>query len=490
MSDPLFDDDGVAPKLGDGPTPNPARNLPEYSVGEISHALKRTLENAYERVRVRGEISKVTRHASGHIYFTLKDPDAVLDSVVWRSTVRRLRFLPEEGLEVLATGKITTWEKSSKYQLVVDQIEPAGAGALMVLLEQRRKKLAAEGLFDPARKKPLPYLPDVIGVVTSPTGAVIRDIRHRLADRFPRHVLVWPVKVQGDEAAAQIAAAIQGFNRLRPGGAIPRPDVLIVARGGGSIEDLWPFNEEIVVRAAAASAIPLISAVGHETDTTLIDFAADKRAPTPSAAAEMAVPVRRDLALKLDQHGGRLRVALVRRLDEGRTTLLAAVRGLRHPGELIERAVVRLGDLEDALGRALKIALERRWRTYGDVAARLRPQQLSREIADKSGELAKLAGRLAPALGRTFVQTERRLAAGARLLASLSYARVLERGYALVRDRASGKLLMRARATGDDGTELAIQFRDGLVPVTVGAAGARRKSKRDRSPGGSQGELL
>jgi len=490
MSDPLFDDDGGAPKRDDGAAPKPARNLPEYSVGEISHALKRTLENAYERVRVRGEISKVTRHASGHIYFTLKDPDAVLDSVIWRSIVRRLRFLPEEGLEVVATGKITTWEKSSKYQLVVDQVEPAGAGALMVLLEQRRKKLAAEGLFDPARKKPLPYLPDVIGVVTSPTGAVIRDIRHRLADRFPRHVLVWPVKVQGDEAAGQIAAAIQGFNRLRPGGTIPRPDVLIVARGGGSIEDLWPFNEEIVVRAAAASAIPLIAAVGHETDTTLIDFAADKRAPTPSAAAEMAVPVRRDIALKLDQLGGRLRAALVRRLEEGRTALLAAVRGLRHPGELIERAAVRLGDLDDALRRSLRIALERRWRAFGDVAARLRPQQLRREIVDKSGELAKLAGRLAPALGRTFVQTERRLAAGVRLLASLSYERVLERGYALVRDRASGKLLMRARATGEAGTELAIQFRDGLVPVTVGAAGTRRKTKRDRPPGESQGELL
>lgn len=480
MTDPLFDVTAA---------PKPARNLPEYTVSELSHALKRTVEGAYERVRVRGEVSKITRHSSGHIYFALKDADAVLDSVVWRSTVRRLRFLPEEGLEIIATGKLTTWEKSSKYQLVVDAIEPAGAGALMALLDQRKKTLAAEGLFDPARKKPLPFLPDVIGVITSPTGAVIRDILHRLADRFPRHVLLWPVKVQGEEAAAQIAAAIEGFNRLTPGGVVPRPDLLIVARGGGSIEDLWPFNEEIVVRAAAASAIPLISAIGHETDTTLIDFAADRRAPTPTAAAEMAVPVRRDLALRLSDIGNRLRSRLSRRLDECRTALIAAGRGLRHPGELIERAYERLGDLEDSLRRSLLMGVERRWRAYGDIAARLRPTQLQRDIRDRSAGLDKLVRRLSPALNRALGDAMRRLTAATKLLSSLSYERVLDRGYALVHVQETGKIVTRARLLGEPGQALVIQFYDDLVPISLRGGGRRRKP-RSSEPGGNQGELL
>ena len=270
-------------------------NLPEYSVSEIAAALKRTVEDSFPFVRVRGEISGLKFHSSGHVYFDLKDDKAVLNAVVWKQTARLLKLRPEAGLEVIATGRITTYAGSSRYQIVVEQIELAGAGALMAMLEERKKKLAAEGLFAIERKKPLPFLPDVIGVITSPTGAVIRDIMHRLNERFPRRVLLWSVAVQGERAPAEVAAAIRGFNAMTPNGPIPRPDLLIVARGGGSIEDLMAFNEEVVVRAVAEGAIPLISAVGHETDTTLIDFASDRRAPTPTAAAEMAVPVRADL---------------------------------------------------------------------------------------------------------------------------------------------------------------------------------------------------
>ncbi|HSK41782.1 MAG TPA: exodeoxyribonuclease VII large subunit, partial [Arenibaculum sp.] len=274
--------------------PRTGSNLPEVTVGELSRRLKRTIEETFGYVRVRGEISQPKRHGSGHVYLRLKDEAAVIEAVCWKGTAARLSVRPEEGLEVVCTGRLTTYPGRSQYQLVIETMELAGEGALLKMLEERKRRLAAEGLFDPGRKKPLPFLPDVIGVVTSPTGAVIRDILHRLADRFPRHVLIWPVAVQGEAAASQVAAAIEGFNRLPEAGAgpVPRPDLLIVARGGGSLEDLMPFNEEVVVRAAAASRIPLISAVGHETDTTLIDYAADRRAPTPSAAAEMAVPVR------------------------------------------------------------------------------------------------------------------------------------------------------------------------------------------------------
>src|SRR5438094_7735349 len=278
----------------------PRVNIPEWTVSELSAALKKTVEDAYGFVRGRGEITGYRGpHSSGHVYFALKDENAKIDAVIWRTAFGRIRFKPEEGLEVIATGKLTTYPGRSSYQIVIDSLEPAGVGALMALLEERKKKLAAEGLFDEARKQLLPYLPRVIGVVTSPTGAVIRDILHRLADRFPRHVIVWPVRVQGETSAAEVASAIRGFNALPPGGRLPRPDLLIVARGGGSLEDLWSFNEEIVVRAAAESTIPLISAVGHETDITLIDFAADKRAPTPTAAAEMAVPVRSELMVEV-----------------------------------------------------------------------------------------------------------------------------------------------------------------------------------------------
>ena len=329
-----------------------AHNLPEFTVSEISQAVKRTLEGSFERVRVRGEVSQPKYHSSGHLYLRLKDENAVLEAVCWRGTVGRLRLRIEEGMEVIATGRITTYPGGSKYQIVIDSVELAGEGALLKLLEDRRRKLAAEGLFDEARKKPIPLLPDVIGVVTSPTGAVIRDILHRFADRFPRRVLIWPVAVQGEGAAAQIAAAIRGFGTLAPGGKVPRPDVLIVARGGGSLEDLWAFNEEVVVRAAAECTIPLISAVGHETDTTLIDFASDRRAPTPTAAAEMAVPVRAELLTEVMERGRRMVGAMNRLVAERRVQVEGLGRGLPQPQRLLEDTAQRLDGWAERLANS------------------------------------------------------------------------------------------------------------------------------------------
>src|SRR3954467_15218639 len=330
-------------------------NAPEYTVSELSSALKRTVEDAYGHVRVRGEISGFRgAHSSGHCYFALKDESARIEAVIWRTTHARMRFKPQEGLEIIATGKLTTYPGSSKYQIVIEAIEPAGIGALMALMEERKRKLAAEGLFDEARKQLLPWLPEVIGVVTSPTGAVIRDILHRLQDRFPRRVLVWPVKVQGEGSAEQVAAAIRGFNALPEGGRIPRPDLLIAARGGGSLEDLWSFNEDIVVRAAADSMIPLISAVGHETDVTLIDFASDRRAPTPTAAAEMAVPVRVDLLAQIDSLARRQLSCWARRIEARRTELRAAARALPSADALLAVPRQKLDSLAERLPRALK----------------------------------------------------------------------------------------------------------------------------------------
>ena len=361
-----------------------ASNLVEYSVSEISGALKRTIEGAFGQVRVRGEVSGFKGpHASGHCYFSLKDQNARLEAVIWKSTAARLKFLPQEGLEVIATGRITTFPGSSKYQIVIDRLEPAGIGALMALIEERRRKLAAEGLFDEARKKPLPYLPRVIGVITSPTGAVIRDILHRLADRFPRPVLLWPVRVQGEGCAAEVAAAIQGFNALEIGGAMPRPDLIIVARGGGSLEDLWGFNEEVVVRAAAQSAIPLISAVGHETDWTLIDHVADRRAPTPTGAAEIAVPVRAELAATLSSLAGRLASGVLRHKERKRAELVGAARALPSRDRLLSVPRQRLDACVLALGRAAERQIERRRNRLAELARKMAarsPAALARDL--------------------------------------------------------------------------------------------------------------
>ena len=331
-------------------TPIPGANAPEFSVSELSGALKRAIEDRFGYVRVRGEVSGYRGpHSSGHVYFSLKDASARLDAVIWKGAFGRMRVKPEEGLEVVVTGKLTTFPGKSAYQIIVESLEPAGVGALMALLEARRRKLAEEGLFDPARKQLLPYLPRVIGVVTSPTGAVIRDILHRLSDRFPVHVLVWPVRVQGETSAAEVAQAIRGFNALAPGGRLARPDILIVARGGGSLEDLWSFNEEIVVRAAAESEIPLISAVGHETDWTLLDQVADVRAPTPTAAAELSVPVRVELLATLADLDGRRRGAILRLAERRRADLRALARALpsgdailAQPRQRLDTAIARL----------------------------------------------------------------------------------------------------------------------------------------------------
>src|SRR5215510_2976413 len=335
-------------------------NLAELTVSELSAAIKRTLESGFERVRVRGEISGFKRAASGHLYMQLKDDAAAIKAVVWRSSAARLGLSTEDGMEVIATGRITSYAERSEYQLVIERVELAGLGALLKMLEDRKKKLAAEGLFDAARKRPLPLLPTVIGVVTSPSGAVIRDILHRLEDRFPRHVLLWPVLVQGEGAAQQVANAIHGFNALPAGGKVPRPDVLIVARGGGSLEDLMAFNEEIVVRAAAASTIPLISAVGHETDTTLIDFASDRRAPTPTAAAEMAVPVRADLVAQTLDYGKRTITCINRALREATLAVTGLARGLGDPLRLIEERQQRLDVSGERLALATRGLVERR----------------------------------------------------------------------------------------------------------------------------------
>ncbi|MCX5495945.1 exodeoxyribonuclease VII large subunit [Kaistia dalseonensis] len=497
-------------------------NASEYSVSEISMALKRTVEDAFGYVRVRGEISGYRGpHSSGHAYFALKDDRAKLEAVIWKGNFGKLRFRPEEGMEVIATGKLTTFPGSSKYQIVIESLEPAGIGALMALLEERRKKLAAEGLFDSARKRPIPYLPRVIGVVTSPTGAVIRDILHRLADRFPVHVLVWPVRVQGETSAAEVAAAIAGFNALPEGGKIPRPDVLIVARGGGSLEDLWGFNEEIVVRAAAASDIPLISAVGHETDTTLIDFASDLRAPTPTGAAEMAVPVRSELLATTGDLDRRLAGAMARHVEARRRELRAAVRALprlddllaiprrsfdelaarigralsantlAHRGRLertagrlstasLDRLMTRAGDrltaLSDRQGRALEVHAERKRAVFARISGRLRIEPLSERVARGRDRLGQADERGARAFIRVTERLRDRLDRAWRLAETLSYRSVLARGFALVTD-AEGRTV-RAAATVTSGDALTIEFQDGKIGAVAAGGAAEPKPKK------------
>ncbi|GGD06365.1 exodeoxyribonuclease VII large subunit [Aureimonas glaciei] len=456
-----------------------ASNLAEYSVSEISGALKRTVEEAFDHVRVRGEISGYRGpHSSGHAYFSLKDDRARLEAVIWRTAFTKLAFKPEEGLEVIATGKLTTFPGSSKYQIVIEQIEPAGAGALMALLNERRLRLEAEGLFVAARKRPLPYMPRVIGVVTSPTGAVIRDIRHRIADRFPVHVIVWPVRVQGETSAAEVAAGIAGLNALDGSNGLPRPDVIIVARGGGSLEDFWSFNDEAVVRAAAASAIPLISAVGHETDWSLLDHVADVRAPTPTGAAEMAVPVRADLVATLAALHARHGNAVSRRLGESRRHVAASARALPTPDMLLALPRRRLDEAATAIRRCLSMAVGEKRRAYGDVGSKLSPGSLESLLREKRADLRHadsaaahafeglvgrrrqrferlqsdlrphvvaahslqarhrldgLAARFEQAFGARQDRRRQALSAAIRVAASLDPRKILQRGYAIIR---------------------------------------------------------
>jgi len=480
-------------------------NVVEFTVSELSFALKRTVEENFEHVRVRGEISGFKGVAgSGHCYFTLKDEGACLDAVIWRTTVQRLRFKPQEGLEMVATGRLTTFPNRSRYQIVIDHLEPAGAGALMALLEERRKKLLAEGLFDAARKQPIPYLPRVIGVITSPTGAVIRDILHRLRHRFPRHVLLWPVKVQGEGAAEEIAAAMRGFNAIAAGGSVPRPDLLIVARGGGSIEDLWAFNEEIVVRAVAASRIPVIAAIGHETDWTLVDHAADLRAPTPTGAAEMAVPVRAELMAAMRELASRHELSH-RRLMEGlRRDYAALTRALPTLEDLVALRRQKLDDVGGRLGRSLGGEVGKKRAGYEAVGTRLSPFLLDRGLSHRRERLALASARLTQAnaarlrdwrrgyrqlsarhdiaaVDRIVASWRQRFEQTARLMHSYSYEGVLDRGFALVVG-PSGEAV-RSAAQVSTGDPLSIRVAKGEIGAIVSGAGmpkSRRSLPRKR----------
>jgi exodeoxyribonuclease VII large subunit len=479
--------------MDDLPTPAPPRsNLAEYTVSELSRALKRSIEENFSYVRVRGEISGYKRHSSGHCYLTLKDSDAVLDAVCWRTTAMRLGIKPEDGMEVVCSGRLTTFPGRSKYQLVIDTIELAGIGALLKLLDERRQRLASEGLFAAERKKKLPFLPEVIGIVTSPSGAVIRDILHRLRDRFPRRVLVWPVAVQGEGAAAQVAAAIEGFNRLPVGdpggGAVPRPQLIIVARGGGSLEDLMPFNEEIVVRAAAASAIPLISAVGHETDTTLIDHASDLRAPTPTAAAEMAVPVRLDLIAELGGKTARLSAGLARLFVERRLHLAGLARGLPDPQGLIGAVAQRLDDRAERLRLAADRHLRGARHSLDLAAARLRPAVLSADLDRSRARIAEVEPRLRIAMARFIDRNRHALDNFAGRLATHSerHENLLARGYVVVRDGVA-RVVTEAVAISA-GAPLDLEFYDGRVGVVAGSR-PRPRTRRAASPPG-QGNLF
>ncbi len=511
----LFEDDG------------PGANAHEYTVSEISGAVKRVVEGEFGRVKVRGEVGRVFRARSGHLYFDIKDDRNVLAAVAWKGQVAGLSQVPEEGMEVVAAGKLTTFGSQSKYQLNADDVRPAGVGALMAMLEKRRKALEAEGLFAPERKRPLPYLPDVIGVVTSPSGAVIRDILHRLQDRFPRQVLVWPVAVQGRDCAPQVAAAIRGFNAIAPGGAVPRPDLLIVARGGGSIEDLWGFNEEIVARAAAESEIPLISAVGHETDTTLIDHVSDRRAPTPTAAAELAVPVRLELRAWLDGQAARLSRGLGQAIGQRRQRLADLSRALPRPEALTGAARQRFDWAEARLPMALEAGLAARRARLAEIAAGVRPARIRDLIRAARRRLEGASLRLVPALERLIHRRRQALAdrrpdprpiaravlrgradldrearrldrafaarldtardrfgALDRLHATLGYKATLSRGYAVVRD---GDAVVESRARAEQASRLSLEFADGIL--TLGGAAPKKPRKPPEDPPG-QGSLL
>ena len=523
----------------------PDSNAPAYSVSELAFALKRTLETSYAFVRLRGELSKVTHHGNGHVYLTIKDDKSAIDGVVWKGNVRGLGIRPEHGLEVIVTGKITTYPAGSRYQIVIETMEAAGVGALLAQLERLKAKLAAEGLFAPDRKRPLPSMPAVVGVITSPTGAVIRDILHRIRDRWPCQVLVWPCVVQGDAAAGQVSAAIRGFNAIAPGGPVPRPDIIIVARGGGSVEDLWAFNDEGLARTVAEGTIPLISAVGHETDTTLIDFVSDRRAPTPTAAAEMATPVLAELRALVSDYDRRLSNCGGRAVEERRTRLISAARGLPRPADLLAlaqqrldlavRGLPRLDDLTAPADRRFKevaarldAALQRNTDIHArdllKVTARLSPDTLHRQRNDagrRVGDIGKrldLAARRAPerigqharlpalqerlnavAQRRLKHETDRLIGLD-KLRLSLNPERPLELGFALVR-KADGTIA-RSAAELASGERVNLKFKlgdrdavidgesSGLAPPSPLAPPPRPAPKPKTSPSTDQGSLF
>jgi len=468
-------------------------NARPYSVSELAFALRRTLEDAYGLVRLRGEISKVTHHANGHIYLTLKDERAAIDGVVWKTQVRALSIRPERGLEVVVTGKITAYPAGSRYQIVIETMEAAGVGALLAQLERLKARLAAEGLFEVAKKRPLPSMPAVVGVITSPTGAVIRDILHRIRDRWPCRVVVWPVVVQGDQAAAQVCAAIHGFCALGAGGDVPRPEVLIVARGGGSVEDLWPFNDEALARAVAACTIPLISAVGHETDTTLIDFVSDRRAPTPTAAAEMATPVLAELRAAVGDLGGRMHRCGGRVVADRRARVAHAERALARVPDLVRLAEQRFDIVSGRLGAALARNAAAHERDLVRIAARLSPMLLQRPQAVQRQRLESLSARLAPAAERGLERAAERLAALGKLYASVDPERPLQRGFARVTRRDGS--IVRAGASLAGGEPVAIKFGDQVTRQAVidGAADAppaKPAKSKPKAATSAQGDLF
>jgi exodeoxyribonuclease VII large subunit len=504
----------------------PDSNAPAYSVSELAFALKRTLETSYAHVRLRGELSKVTHHGNGHVYLTIKDDKAAIDGVVWKGSVRGLGVRPEQGLEVIVTGKITTFPAGSRYQIIIESMEAAGVGALLAQLERLKAKLHGEGLFEASRKRALPSMPAVVGVITSPTGAVIRDILHRIRDRWPCHVLVWSVVVQGEQAAVQVAGAIRGFNSIAPGGPVPRPDILIVARGGGSVEDLWAFNDETLARTVAASDIPLISAVGHETDTTLIDFVSDRRAPTPTAAAEIATPVLGELRALVSDYDRRLNRSGARLIEDRRTRLVGAARGLPRPADLLalaqQRFDIAAGRLDAALGRNTAVHAQ----DLLKVTARLSPEALGRQRqvkADRLGDLTRrldLAARRAPdrvaeharlpalwsrlnAAGeRRLRRDEDRLTNLEKLRQSLNPRRPLDLGFALV--RKADHSIVRSAANLGPGDWVSLQFGDGernavvddsappaVAPAVIAAAAPPKPARpKPTTPKPDQGDLF
>ncbi|MFL2685734.1 MAG: exodeoxyribonuclease VII large subunit [Amylibacter sp.] len=444
-------------------SPDQGKNAPEFSVSELSSVLKRMIEGEFSNVRIRGEVGRVSRPASGHLYFDLKDDKSVIASVTWRGQASKLATQPEEGLEVVATGKITTFAGQSRYQMIVSEMSVAGIGALMAQLEKRKKKLEAEGLFDKNIKKEIPYLPEIIGVITSPSGAVIRDILHRLSDRFPRKVLLWPVSVQGESCAPDVTAAINGFNKLTPGGAMPRPELIIVARGGGSIEDLWGFNEASVVRAAFESEIPLISAVGHETDTTLIDLASDLRAPTPTAAAEYAVPVRADLMGWLSSMEERRVRSLTSNLEIKRQRLKDLSRGLPTPADLVAMAAQRLDAVSDRLPRALSAVSNNKRTLLLQTSAGLRGRLLQNKLIDRTKEMNRFVKSIEANIRLIIQRNQSSLDGLERIRQTLGYEATLRRGYTVVRNK-DGKLITRLKEA-DVNKELEIEFYDGKTSL-------------------------
>lgn len=466
-----------------------ATNVAEFSVSEIAGTLKRVVEEKFGYVRVRGEISGYRgAHASGHAYFALKDDKARLEAVIWRGIMEKLKFPPEEGMEVVAVGKLTTYPGSSKYQIVIEALELTGAGALMTLLENRKKKLADEGLFDEAKKKPLPYMPKIIGVVTSPTGAVIRDIIHRISDRFPLHILVWPVRVQGETSGQEVAAAVEGFNALPVGGSVPKPDLIIVARGGGSLEDLWGFNDEAVVRAVYASSLPVISAVGHETDWTLIDYVADWRAPTPTGAAEKAVPVKFDLEVYVASLGARLHKGLARYFDFHQQKLRAIVRGLPTVDQLFALPRRGFDEISSRLQRALYVNCDKKRLYFHALGVRLSPRLLNTEKAQHNTK--EYTARLYRAFVCNVEKQRAQVEVAYRLLKSTSYQNILERGFvlALGEDHKPIKRLVQFPGTG----KINLRFFDGEIQVSTHENGLNRssKSKQLKSKKDDQGTLF